>query len=35
MEEAKFKYDFGINQLLYEPGLSLLEVCKPELFQRI
>ena len=26
MKEAEFKYDFGINKLVYEPGLSLSEV---------
>ena len=35
MKEAEFKYDFGINQLVYEPGLSLSEVCKPELFTNV
>ena len=28
MDEAAFKYDFGINKLVYEPGLSLSEICK-------
>ena len=35
MKEAEFKYDFGINKLVYEPGLSLFEVCRPELFANI
>ena len=35
MEEAEFKYDFGINQLVYEPGLSIMEVCKPKLFANV
>jgi len=35
MKEAEYKYDFGINQLVYEPGLSFKEVCKTELFVNI
>ena len=35
MREAEYKYDFGINQLVYEPGLSLKEICKPELFTNV
>lgn len=35
MKEAEFKYDFGINKLVYEPGLSLLELAKPEIFNNV
>ena len=35
MKEAQYKYDIGINQLVYEPGLSLAEVCKPEIFLNV
>ena len=35
MKEAEFKYDFGINKLVYEPGLSLLELAKPEIFSNV
>ncbi len=35
MAEAAFKYDFGINKLVYEPGLSIKEVCKKEIFSNI
>ncbi len=31
MKEAKFKYDFGIKKLVYEPGISLKEVCTKEI----
>lgn len=32
MAEAAFKYDFGINKLVYEPGLSIKEICKKDFF---
>lgn len=35
MKEAEYKYDIGINQLVYEPGLSLAEVCKPDIFLNV
>ena len=35
MKEAAFKYDFGINKLVYEPGLSLSEVFKVEIFSNL
>jgi phytoene desaturase len=35
MDEAAFKYDFGINKLVYEPGLSLKEVCKKDIFKNL
>ncbi|MEC8610654.1 MAG: phytoene desaturase family protein [Bacteroidota bacterium] len=35
MKEAEYKYDIGINQLVYEPGLSLIEVCKSEIFLNV
>jgi len=35
MEEAEFKYNFGINKLVYEPGISLKEVCTPEIISNV
>ena len=35
MKEAAFKYDFGVNKLVYEPGLSLKEVCKKEIITNV
>ena len=35
MEEAEFKYNFGINKLVYEPGVSLKEVCTPEIVSNV
>ena len=35
MAEAAFKYDFGINKLVYEPGLSIKEVCKKDIFSNL
>ena len=35
MEEAEFKYNFGINRLVYEPGISLKEVCTPEIISNV
>ena len=35
MKEAEFKYDFGINNLVYQPGLSLTEVCSYDIFKNI
>ena len=31
MEEAKFKYDLGIKNLVYKPGLSLMEFADKDL----
>jgi phytoene desaturase len=31
LEEGKYKYDIGINELVYKPGLSLLELADPKL----
>ena len=28
LKEAEFKYDFGINKMVYQPGLSLMELVK-------
>lgn len=30
LEEGKYKYDIGINELVYKPGLSLLELADPK-----
>ena len=35
MAEAAFKYDFGVNKLVYEPGLSIKEVCKKDIFSNL
>ena len=35
MEEAEFKYNFGINKLVYEPGISLKEVCTSEIISNV
>jgi phytoene desaturase len=31
LEEGKYKYDIGIHELVYKPGLSLLELADPKL----
>jgi len=31
MAEAKYKYDVGVNDLVYQPGLSLFELLQPKL----
>ncbi len=33
LKEAKYKYEVGIKQLVYQPGLSLLEFVRPEVFK--
>ena len=35
MNEAAYKHDFGINKLVYEPGLSIKEICKKELLTNV
>ena len=35
IEEANFKYNFGINKLVYEPGVSLKEVCTSEIISNV
>lgn len=35
LEEAKFKYETGINDLVYKPGLSLTEFLDPRLLKGI
>jgi phytoene desaturase len=35
MKEAEFKYDFGINKMVYQPGLSLMELVKPEIVSNV
>lgn len=35
MKEAEFKYDFGINKMVYQPGLSLLELVRPEIVSNV
>ncbi len=35
MKEAEYKYDVGINKLVYQPGLSITELLKPELIKGI
>jgi len=31
LEEGKYKYNIGINELVYKPGLSLMELADPKL----
>lgn len=31
LDEGKYKYEIGINELVYKPGLSLLELADPKL----
>ena len=33
MKEAEFKYNFGMNKLVYEPGVSVIELFKSEIFK--
>jgi phytoene desaturase len=33
LEESKIKYDLGINNLVYKPGLSLMEFADPSLIR--
>ncbi len=33
LDEGKYKYELGINNLVYKPGLSLLEFADAELFK--
>ena len=35
IKEAEFKYDFWVNKLVYEPGLSLKEVCTTEIITNV
>lgn len=35
LDEAKYKYQVGINQLVYQPGISLMEYIKPEVLKGI
>jgi phytoene desaturase len=35
LEEGKYKYEIGINNLVYKPGLSLKEFVDPELFKGV
>ena len=35
IKEAEFKYDFGVSKLVYEPGLSLKEVCTTEIITNV
>jgi phytoene desaturase len=35
LEEGKYKYDIGINELVYKPGLSTLELIDPKLISGI
>ena len=35
MDEAKFKYDFGINEFVYKPGDSIFELFKLDIFKNI
>ncbi len=35
MSEAKFRYDFGVTKLVYEPGLSFKELFKKDIITNI
>jgi phytoene desaturase len=35
LEEGKYKYDIGINKLVYKPGLSLAELADRQLLQGV
>ena len=35
LKEAKYKYDIGINKLVYKPGISIHELADMELFKGI
>jgi phytoene desaturase len=35
LEEGKYKYEIGINELVYKPGLSLLELADPKLISGV
>jgi phytoene desaturase len=35
LEEGKYKYEIGINELVYKPGLSLLELLDPKLISGV
>ena len=35
LEEGKYKYDIGINELVYKPGLSLLELVDLKLMNGV
>ena len=35
MKEAEYKYNVGINKLVYKPGLSLLELLDIELIKGV
>ncbi len=35
LEEGKYKYDIGMNDLVYKPGLSVLEFADIELFKGV
>ena len=35
LDEARYKYEVGVNKLVYQPGLSVTELFDPELFTGI
>ena len=35
MDEAKFKYEFSMDSLIYEPGISFNELFKKEIFKNL
>ena len=35
MKEAEFKYSFGMNSVVFQPGISWLEFCKLDLFKNV
>ena len=35
MDDAEFKYNFGINKLVYEPGISITELFKKDILKNL
>jgi phytoene desaturase len=35
MEEAEFKYNVGVKDLVYQPGLSITELIRPDLLTSV
>ena len=35
MQEAEFKYSFGMSSVVFQPGISWMEFCKLDLFKNV
>ena len=35
IKEAEFKYGIGMNEVVHQPGLSILELCKPVIIKNV